>query len=230
MLAGLLVLCLPALTDAALLRASPRAVPPRMMANPISFEEALDTAPNMCAQLQRGESPDGLADLIASSAGARGFFVNWLTGDEWSAADAAVPPEPLSESLMDAQAEVIEVMLMNVVMSAATAVAHSRAGNDEQADGSQRTCNRAVILVNAVWSGNQALQSACDALRRAVYAELGEEVLVQSTGDDEEKVDEWSAFLSRWRYDNDQLANAKAALALCGGGDDKDVGVISDAA
>ena len=195
-----------------------RAPSPRMAAPPsISFEDSLSLAPSFCEALEKGDAPAGLPDFISTSAGARGFFVHWLTNDEYLVADDPTPPSLLADSLASANPEVIEVMLMNVVMSSGTAVAHNRAGNQEQADSSQRTCNRATVLVNALWERAATLRESCDALKRAVSAELGEDVLVLDAGNDEERVDEWCAFLGKGQYDAEQLANIKAALAVCGG-------------
>ena len=63
-----------------------------MAATPKSFEDALADAPTLCAALQAGEAPEGLGQFVASSAGARGFFVHYLTGDEWTCADKEEVP------------------------------------------------------------------------------------------------------------------------------------------
>ena len=75
-----------------------RCLPPTMAA-PVSFEAALEVAPDLCSALQSGEEPAGLTEFVSTSAGARGFFVFYLTGDEYACADNEVPPAPLAKSL-----------------------------------------------------------------------------------------------------------------------------------
>jgi hypothetical protein len=177
------------------------------LAAPKTFEKALDDAPSMCAALQAGEAPSDLAAFVGSSAGARGFFVHYLTGDEYTCADSDDVPPPLVESLEGASAETIEIMLMNVAMSSATALAHVRAGHDEMAASSERTQARATILVAAMWERLPALQTAFAALSEAVASEFLVEAPPQP-----EAVDEWVAFLARWQYDDEQTQRISDAL------------------
>ena len=67
--------------------AVPRA-PPMVMKviAPNSFEAALKSAPELCSALQDGKDAKGLENFLTTSAGARGFFVHYLTGDEWTVA------------------------------------------------------------------------------------------------------------------------------------------------
>ena len=102
-----------------------------------------------------------------------------------------------------------------------------RRGNDEQAESSTRTRMRATILVNALWHRAGGLPESCHALRRAVAAELGEEVVVFYANNDEERVDEWRAFLTRWSYDREQKLEVRGALSSCG--DTPDAGCESAA-
>ena len=199
----------------------------RVVAAAPSFEESLESAPAMCRSLQAGESPAGLAELVSSSAGARGFFVNYLTDPEWSVADAAEPPASLASALVDAPAEVKEVMLMNVAMSSASRVAHDAAGDAESASASELTCERAVLLVAALAPRAPALADALAALRGATTAaisppetlgadeeaQLAAYVAIEAGGEEQAV---WEAFLERWYYDAEQLEGVSAALARCG--------------
>ena len=133
----------------------------------------------------------------------------------------------LEQSASDAT---IEIMLMNVVMSAGTAVLHERAGNTEQASSSRRTSARARVLVNALLDKLPAMQSSLTALNAAVASENGREVLFLQPGavaaegetsfvlaaSEEEAVDTWLAFIARWKYDKGQLSEIAEALSLCG--------------
>ena len=213
----------------ALLRAAPLVM---LAAPPMTFETALEAAPAFCTALQNGNPPPTLSQFVSTSAGARGFFVHYLTGDEYVCADAPTPPEALLEACKQSNKDVREIMLMNVVMSAATALAHERAGNDAQAATAKRTSTRASILVNALW---EDFEPACRALKAAVAAERGVTVLFTEDGaernggegetgdsaivlpvDAEAAVDEWSAFITRWMYDDKQLSRIDTALASLG--------------
>ena len=112
------------------------------MAAPSSFEKALDDAPTLCKSLQQGETPDGLASFLSTSAGARGFFVCYLTDEDYTVADQSEVPQPLVEGLAAASAETVEVMLMNIVMSSATGLFHERAGREDHAASSARRARR----------------------------------------------------------------------------------------
>jgi len=181
----------------------------------LSFEDALQAAPALCEALQAGEPPDGLQALVSTSSGARGFFVHYLTGDEWTCADDDEVPPALAASLAAAPAATIEIMLMNVVMAEATAMAHRRAGREEEAQSSARTGARAAVLVAALWPRLPALQTSFAALSTAVQSEF----LVEAPPAPE-AVDEWVAFLARWQYDDEQLtaiANALAGVEMTAG-------------
>ena len=181
---------------------------PRMA---VSFEDAVSSAPGYCAALQDDDAPSGLQDFLGTSAGARGFFVNWLTDDQWTRADEGAPPTALATALETAPQEVVDVMVMNVVMSAATAVAHRRAGNDDAAEMSDRTSARARLLVCALRERVPALATALLALRAALSDE-GE----KPEGVAAEAEDSWVVFLQRWTYDDKQLDAVDEALKLCG--------------
>ena len=175
---------------------------------PKTFEAALDLAPQLCAALQAGEAPAGLAEFVASSAGARGFFVHYLTNEEYTCADQEDVPAGLSSSLESASPATIEIMLMNVVMSAGTALAHRRAGREEMALSSERTSARAGTLVCTMAPKLPQLRESFGALCQAVDSEF----LVEA-GKQPVAVDEWVAFLAKWSYDQDQLDLIAAALA-----------------
>ena len=210
---------LPLLTASLVVR-SPRCQPPHMVVRSprcqpwprmaMSFEDAVASAPELCAALQRDESPDGLKPFVASSAGARGFFVSWLTADDWTRADAEAPPQALMAALADSPQEVADVMVMNVIMSTATAVAHSRAGRTEEAEMSERTAARALVLVRALRPTLAPLDAALSALQAALSDQSA-----RPKGVDAEMEDAWIIFLQRWMYDDAQLDRVCEALAQC---------------
>ena len=203
-------LCLAlALPTAAFLVPAPR-VPAVRMA-------AADEAKAFCIALQNGQSTDGLTEFVFTRAGARSFFSSYLKEDEVTCADAEAPPSALVDSLEQAPPEVVEIMLMNVAISAATAVGHGRAGRDEAQTASKRECARASVLVKAMWERSPILQRSCGALEGAVAAELGESVTEYdgASGDIELLRIQWSGLLGVCNYDAEQLEAVQEALALC---------------
>lgn len=187
-----------------------------------SFESSLGAAPAVCAALQDVGSRGGsklsaqdaaaLSEMLATSNGARGFLVNWLTDETWTAADIADPPPPLVETLAStlassSQSMVTGLMLMNVAMPAGTALTHERMGNAAAADASRRTARRASLLLRAMLPKQPALTAAAASLRNAVAAALG------SDADDADPY--WADFLIRWGYDHEQLELIREALDGC---------------
>jgi hypothetical protein len=150
--------------------------------------------------------------MLATSNGARGFFVNWLTDETWTAADVADPPQPLVETLASTlassgQSMLTGLMLMNVAMPAGTALTHERMGNAAAADASRRTASRATLLVRAMLPNHPELAAAMALLKNAVAATLGS---------DAENADPyWVEFLVHWRYDRGQLELIRQALDGC---------------
>mmetsp|Transcript_39894 Transcript_39894/g.83680 ORF Transcript_39894/g.83680 Transcript_39894/m.83680 type:complete len:230 (-) Transcript_39894:292-981(-) len=136
-----------------------------------SFEDCIDAAPYFCRQLQESDCDSAdcrsLATFIGSANGARGFFVNWLTNDEYTAAEQTPPPMPLLQALNTVCSAppptsfIARLMLMNVAMPAATALVHRRSGNEVAAQNSERTRLRASLLasfiINSGADNDQAL-------------------------------------------------------------------------
>ena len=177
----------------------------------LTFEQAVGEAPELCKKLEQGEDAgEELGAFLKSSAGARGFFVHWLTGDDYLKADKAEPPLALVSALDGCEEEVSDVMVMNVVMSAATAIAHRRAGNMEQAQNSERTSLRARLLLQAMMPRVPAIHVALTALAAALSEEED-----KPNGVDASAEDAWLAFLQRWRYDEEQLVAISEVLDTC---------------
>ena len=60
----------------------------------------------LCAALQNGEARvAGLDEALSGTKTARPFFDAYLTGDEWTCADAEAPPRPLAASIANATDE-----------------------------------------------------------------------------------------------------------------------------
>jgi len=178
----------------------------------LTFEQAVETAPKLCEALQQGESPPTLTSFLGTSEGARGFFVHWLTRDDWARADEETPPAALQVALEGAPQEVADVMVMNVIMATATAIYHRRAGRRDQADMSQRTATRAKLLVRALRERVPSLGTAVLGVRAALSTDEEKKKLM---GVDAETEDAWLVFLQRWMWDDEQLERIAECMEQC---------------
>ena len=198
-----------------MLRSEPlRRPPPRSTVHmsALTFEQAVETAPKLCEALQQGESPPTLTSFLGTSEGARGFFVHWLTRDDWARADEETPPAALQVALEGAPQEVADVMVMNVIMATATAIYHRRAGRRDQADMSQRTATRAKLLVRALRERVPTLGTAVLGVRAALSTDEEKKKLM---GVDAETEDAWLVFLQRWMWDDEQLERIAECMEQC---------------
>ena len=187
-----------------------------------NFEDAVASAPALCNRLQEcngklaDADADALSDLLATSNGARGFFVNWLTGDQYDLADRQGARALIDAIATARDAQMLsELLIMNVAMPSATAVAHGRNGDAESEARSARTAKRAALIVRTLMPEKQpSLPTEYDALfaatRRALAAD-GDE-----TWDGSEDEERWGKFLQRWGYDQEQLEAIAHALSTCG--------------
>lgn len=153
----------------------------------ITFEQAIAFTQSLMTQMQAAQisEPDleaTLTDLLSSANGARGFFVTYLT-DDCPLADQ--PSAAVIRALRSAPT-VPELLVKNLAMSSAMAVAHRRNRNEAMAQGSDRVQARTANLIQQVQ-----------------MAEVREQAtqLCQSaaTGSGE-----YAAFLQRWGYDAEQ--------------------------
>eukprot|EP00967_Tisochrysis_lutea_P146916 scaffold278176_cov27-Tisochrysis_lutea.AAC.1 len=185
-----------------------------ILATETSFESSVASAPALCRALQEAAAGGGLAaadevalmQMLATSNGARGFFVNWLTSEEWTAAESETPPQPLVQAICEAanQSMLSRLMLMNVAMPAATALAHERMGNENAAIASRLTARRASLLARAMLPRQPALTDAAATFQEAVDAAI--------QADNRSADFEWTEFLVRWGYDKQQLMLIRDSL------------------
>lgn len=86
-----------------------------------------------------------VAPLVTTPAGARGFFVVYLTDDR-PLVDQ--PPPGLVAALAQSPAIVLDLLVKNLAMAAAMAITHDRAGDPAMAEQSRRTSRRSGHLLN----------------------------------------------------------------------------------
>ncbi|MFM7423893.1 MAG: hypothetical protein ACKO7W_02625 [Elainella sp.] len=154
--------------------------------DPITFEQAIALTESLMAQMPTLSEPaleSSLSALLASENGARGFFVTYLT-DEGSLPDQ--PSPAVIRALQSSPAVVAELLVKNLAMSSAMAIAHRRNQNEEMAQGSDRVQRRTLDLIQKV----QLPEVSARAARLQESASTG-------SGD-------YAAFLNRWGYDDQQ--------------------------
>jgi hypothetical protein len=151
----------------------------------MTFEEAIAYTENLLSRkdLESSQIESEIAELVQTSNGARGFFVCFLTG-EWQLADA--PSSSIIRALQSAPDAIAELLVKNLAMSTAMAIFHRRAGNEEQAQGSDRVARRTSLLIEKV-----DLTEV-----REISAQMYNSAII-TTG-------EYAAFLEKWGYDAEQ--------------------------
>lgn len=154
----------------------------------VTFEQAIALTQSLLSQAEAAEisEPDiaaGIAKLVKTENGARGFFVTYLTS-EVSIADN--PSTLVVQALRSNPDGVAELLVKNLAMSAAQAVFHRRNQKAEMAQSSERVRQRTAHLIELIELP-------------AVY-ECSEKLLeTAATGEGSYK-----AFLERWGYDAQQ--------------------------
>ncbi|MEI6430016.1 MAG: hypothetical protein WCO45_16775 [Pseudanabaena sp. ELA607] len=151
----------------------------------MTFEEAIAYTESLLSQksLDDAQLETEIAALIQTQNGARGFFVCFLTG-EWQLADA--PSTGVIRSLQSAPNAIAELLVKNLAMSTAMAITHQRAGNPEQAQGSERVAKRTALLIEKV--DLVEVQKIATQMQTSAISGHGE----------------YAAFLEKWGYDAEQ--------------------------
>jgi hypothetical protein len=163
----------------------------------VSFQEAIALTQSLLSQMETGELPESdiepaIAALVSSQNGARGFFVTYLT----DARPLADNPSPgVIQALRSSPEIVSDLLVKNLAMSSAMAVAHRRNQAEEMAQGSDRVRSRTVHLIQLV----QLLP---------IQEQLQELLQSVTTG-----VGTYQSFLDRWGYDAEQRQAIQKAIA-----------------
>ncbi|WP_369797054.1 hypothetical protein [Kamptonema formosum] len=134
-------------------------------------------------ELQESEIEAEIATIATSESGVREFFVTYLTDDR-PVADS--PSAGVLRGLQSSPDIVAELLVKNLVMSSATAVAHRRLQNEEMAASSERVRSRCVNLIQNLQL--PAIPTLAKEMRDSA-----------STGSGA-----YQAFLDRWGYDAEQ--------------------------
>lgn len=154
----------------------------------VTFEQAIDLTQSLMAQLQQEQLSEAdleatIIALVQSENGARGFFVTYLTDDR---PIADHPTDAVIRALQSSPEIVADLLVKNLAMSSAMAIAHRRNQNEEMAQGSDRVQARTATLIERV-KLPEVTQKA-QKLHESAATGIGE----------------YQAFLDRWGYDAEQ--------------------------
>ncbi len=161
---------------------------PPVVPNEITFQQAIGISQELLEQAEQQAYADtelqrAIATLVASENGARGFFVTYLTGES----PLADQPTPAILTALEQSPQIVaELLVKNLAMSAAMAVAHRRNGNEELAAGSDRVQRRTQNLIQLL--NIAALAERAKALQTSARDGQGD----------------YTEFLDRWGYDAEQ--------------------------
>ena len=133
-----------------------------------------------------------ISTIVNTKNGGRGFFVAYLTSD-MSLADN--PSSGAIEGLKTATEVVSELLVKNLAMSSAMAIAHERNHDVDNVKGSQKVTRRTRNLIQKMNSDT-------------IYNELKklQDAIVVGQGDYED-------FLERWNYDLEQKQAIQQAIS-----------------
>ena len=195
-LAGLLLLSPIPQISPSLAPSSPVTLMAQYNPNQLSFEDAIAETQALLEKMASKTIPDSeiqttITDLVQTQTGARGFFVTYLT-DERPFIDS--PSKGIIYALQSSPSIVGELLVKNLVMSSATALAHRRNQDEEMAKGSEQVRDRTLYLIKAVKLPivNEKLQKM-------------EKSLTTGQG-------EYQTFLERWGYDAEQKKVMESAI------------------
>lgn len=152
----------------------------------VTFEEAIAHTQSLMSQLET-ESPqdtaEAISQLVKTEKGARGFFVTYLTSAGTFADNAS--PEVI-QALQTSPDIVAELLVKNLAMSTATAIAHRRDNNEQLAQGSDQVRMRTTRLIEQI--GLPKVRELALALRESAVTGAGT----------------YKTFLQTWGYDAEQ--------------------------
>ncbi|QCS51076.1 hypothetical protein FEK30_16315 (plasmid) [Picosynechococcus sp. PCC 11901] len=166
--------------------------------NALSFPEAIAFTQTWLEQVESQKLTDTeilaqMQALLSHRDGVRGFFVSYLTGNS-PLADQ--PPGIFLDGFTQVAEHIYEILVKNVAMSTAMAIAHRRNGDFNQQQGSERVKTRSLNLLKQLEQRNVIFRN--ERLRLLQTLEAG-------SGD-------YQDFLARWQYDPEQCEAIRRSL------------------
>ncbi|AMA10758.1 hypothetical protein [Picosynechococcus sp. PCC 73109] len=168
--------------------------------NALSFPEAIAFTQTWLEEVENKQLADAeilaqMQALLSHRDGVRGFFVSYLTGNS-PLADQ--PPAIFLDGFTQTAEHIYEILVKNVAMSTAMAIAHRRNGDFNQQQGSERVKKRSLNLLKQLEQRNVIFKN--ERLRLLQTLEAG-------SGD-------YQDFLQRWQYDPEQCDAIRRSLQL----------------
>lgn len=154
----------------------------------VTFEQAIALTQTWLGRVEQAtlsteQTERAIAQLITTMNGARGFFVAFLTDERPS-------NERFSKAVLKALAQapetVANLLVKNLAMSSAMAIAHRRKNDEANANGSDRVRSRTLNLIQNLSS--PVIQTEIEALKQSLEGNEGA----------------YHTFLTRWGYDAEQ--------------------------
>lgn len=134
-------------------------------------------------ELSSQETTDAIAQLVKTENGARGFFVTYLTSEGTL---ANTPSPEVIQALQSSPDTVAQLLVKNLAMSTAQALAHRRQGNEQMAQGSDQVRSRSLRLIEQI--NLSEVREIALALRESAVTGAGT----------------YQTFLQTWGYDAEQ--------------------------
>ena len=169
--------------------------------NALSFPEAIAFTQTWLEEVEAQTLSDTeilaqMQALLSHRDGVRGFFVSYLTGNN-PLADQ--PPGIFLDGFTQVAEHIYEILVKNVAMSTAMAIAHRRNGDFNQQQGSERVKTRSLNLLKQLEQRGLVIFTN-ERLRLLQTLEAG-------SGD-------YQDFLQRWQYDPEQCEAIRRSLQL----------------
>jgi len=163
-----------------------------------NFQESIETSDALIKRLEtgelsRGEAQAKISELLANLATARGFFVSALVG-EWKFEENL---GVIVDTIRQEPGFGNNLLVKNLVMSSATAVAHRRGGDDKLAAGSDRVIDRSARVISEL--GTDAVRQELGDMTLAVQDRLADRLTAEGNAAT------FGEFLVKWKYDKEQL-------------------------
>jgi hypothetical protein len=183
-----------------------------MMASTVNFEQSIQATNELLSQLNGREIDEStataeVASLIEHPAGARGFLVAYLTGDSPVADEH---PHCVLRGLRESNELITELLIKNLVMSAAARVVHERTKDEKLATGSLKVNRRSQELARLVWNSVLAehLQNLSEIMDRLIELKKSGRTIADLNIEGSE----WAKFLAKGDFDLQQLEAARTAM------------------
>ncbi len=163
----------------------------------VTFEQAIALTQSLLSQMEQGHIPESdilatIQKLVSTLAGARGFFVSYLTDDR---PFADQPSEATLAALATSPEIVSELLVKNLAMSSAMVLTHRRRDDEIMAKQSERVRERSSQLIVSL-----GLPEFAEKLAQLFVAVQSGQGIYQS-------------FLDRWNYDPEQREAIAKAIA-----------------